>query len=168
MDRNQIKTLIRAMAVLMLMALFMSSVPGSVFPVRAAAGDITRVSVSSSGEQANSYSRDADVSADGRFVVFWSGANNLVTGDTNEAEELFLRDCQTGITTRISVSSSGTQADNGSFYPAISYDGRFIAFMSDATNLVSGDTNGFSDIFLRDRQTGLTSRVSVSSSGAQA
>jgi WD40-like Beta Propeller Repeat len=168
MDHKQFKTLSRTTAALMLLALFAYSLPESVYPVRAAAGDITRVSVSSSEAQANAYSRDADVSADGRFVVFWSGASNLVAGDTNGAEEIFLRDCQTGETSRISVSSSGAQADNGSYYPAISSDGRFIAFMSDATNLVSGDTNGFTDIFLRDRQTGITTRVSVSSSGTQA
>jgi Tol biopolymer transport system component len=103
--------------------------------------------------------------ADGR----WPGrGSNLVSGDTNGSEEIFLRDRQSGETTRISVSSNGAQADNGSFYPAISGDGRFIAFMSDATNLVGGDTNGFSDIFLRDRQTGTTTRVSVSSNGTQA
>ena len=168
MDHKQFKTLSRTMAALMLLALFAYSLPESVYPVRAAAGDITRVSVSSSEAQANAYSRDAEVSADGRFVVFWSGASNLVAGDTNGAEEIFLRDCQTGETSRISVSSSGAQADNGSYYPAISSDGRFIAFMSDATNLVSGDTNGFTDIFLRDRQTGITTRVSISSSGTQA
>lgn len=168
MHIQQIKTLSRAITALMLMALFAYSLPGAVFPVRAASGDITRVSVSSSEVQSNGYSRDPDISADGRFVVFWSGASNLVAGDTNDSEEIFLRDCQTGETRRISVSSSGAQANNGSFYPTISGDGRFIAFMSDATNLVSGDTNGFSDIFVHDRQTGITTRVSVNSSGVQA
>jgi S-layer family protein/WD40 repeat protein len=168
MHHKPFKTLSRAIVAFILIALMTCSLPGTAFPVRAAAGDITRVSVSSSEEQANGYSRDADISADGRFVVFWSGASNLVAGDTNEWEDLFVRDIQTGETTRISVSTSGTQADNGSYYPAISGDGRFVAFMSDATNLVSGDTNGFSDIFLRDRQTNTTTRVSVSSNGTQA
>ena len=161
------RTLSRAISGLLVLALVASFLPGAVVSVRAAAGDVTRISVSSSEGEANSYSRDADISADGRFVVFWSGASNLVNGDTNEKEDLFLRDRQTGETTRISVSSIGAQADESSYYPAISGDGRFIAFMSDATNLVSGDTNGFSDIFLHDRQTGTTTRVSVSSSGAQ-
>ena len=164
MNPKYAKILLRGVVALLLLALFTSGA----FPAIAAPGDITRVSVSSSEEQSNGYSRDADISADGRFVVFWSGASNLVAGDTNEWEDLFVRDIQSGETTRISVSSSGIQADNGSYYPAISGDGRFIAFMSDATNLVSGDTNGFSDIFVHDQQTGITARVSVSSSGAQA
>ena len=162
------KTRSRAIAVLSIIILIASWLPGAVFPARAAAGDITRLSISSSGEQANAYSRDADISADGRFVVFWSGASNLVAGDTNEKEDLFVRDRQTGETTRVSVSSIGAQADESSYYPSISGDGRFVAFMSDATNLVSGDTNGFGDVFLHDRQTGATTRVSISSSGAQA
>ena len=166
MDPRQLKTLSKAIASLALIASLAFSLPGA-GSVRAAAGDITRVSVSSSEVQGNDYSRDADVSADGRFVVFWSASDNLVAGDTNGWEDLFLRDRQAGTTTRVSVSSSGGQADNGSYYPAISGDGRFIAFASDATNLVSGDTNGVSDIFLRDRQTGTTKRISVSSSGAQ-
>src|SRR6266545_6958075 len=137
MEPKQFKTLTRAITALALIALFAYSVPGTAIPVRAAAGDITRVSVSSSEMEGNSYSRDADISADGRYVVFWSGASNLVAGDTNEWEDLFVRDIQSGERTRLSVSSSGIQADNGSYYPAISGDVRFIAFMSDATNLVS-------------------------------
>ena len=168
MVHKQFKTLSRAIASLVLIALFLCPLTGTVSPVRAAPGDILRVSVSSGGVQGNAYSRDADISADGRFVVFWSASDNLVAGDTNVMEDLFLRDVQTGETTRISVSSSGAQANNVSSYPSISADGRFIAFMSDASNLVSGDTNGVSDIFLYDRQTAATTRVSVSSSGAQA
>jgi hypothetical protein len=168
MDQKQFKTLKRVITALALIALFASSIPGTAVPVRAAAGEFTRVSVSSSEVEGNAYSRDADLSADGRYVVFWSGANNLVAGDTNDWEDLFLRDIQTGQTTRISVSSSGAQADNSSYLPAISGDGRYIAFNSDATNLVSGDTNGFTDVFLHDRQTGTTTRISLSPSGAQA
>ncbi len=168
MDHKQFKILSGVIAPLVLIALFVSPLMGTASPVRAAAGEFTRVSVSSSEVEGNAYSRDADVSADGRFVVFWSGASNLVTGDTNGMEDLFLRDCQTGETTRISVSSSGAQANNSSYDPAISGDGRYIAFSSDATNLVSGDTNGFTDIFLHDRQTGATTRISVSPSGGQA
>jgi len=167
MNRKPFKTVSRAMTVLMLMTWLVSLLPGAVFPVYAAAGDITLVSVSSSGIQGNGFSRSADISADGRFVTFRSDASNLVAGDTNGDEDIFVRDTQTGQTTRISVSSSGTQADGGSFYPAISADGRFIAFMSDASNLISGDTNGLTDIFLHDRQTSVTTRVSVSSNGQQ-
>ncbi len=168
MEQKQFKTLRRVITALALIALFAYSVPATVRPVHAAAGDITRVSVSSSEVEGNSYSRDADISADGRYVVFWSESSNLVAGDTNNVEDLFLRDCQTGETTRISVSSTGVQANNSSYYASISGDGRFIAFNSDATNLVSGDTNGFTDMFLHDRQTGTTTRISVSPGGAQA
>ena len=87
---------------------------------------------------------------------------------------MFVRDRQTGTTSRVNVSSSGTQANGGnggSASPAISADGRYVAFASLASNLVAGDTgdsNGIYDVFLRDRQTGATSRVNVSSSGTQA
>ncbi|HEY3473944.1 MAG TPA: hypothetical protein VGK56_04995, partial [Anaerolineales bacterium] len=165
MGQKRLKTLSKAMAALLIVALL---APGAAAPAYAAPGDITRVSVSSSEAQANSYSRDADISDDGRFVVFWSGADNLVAGDTNEFEDIFLRDVQAGETTRVSVNSAGAQANQSSYYPAISGNGRFIAFMSDATNLVSGDTNGVADIFVRDRQAGATTRVSISSSGTQA
>ena len=81
--------------------------------------------------------------------------------------DVFVRDRQTGTTRRVSVGSGGVQGNGLSFGPAISADGRFVAFESDATNLVPGDTNDASDIFVRDRQTGTTRRVSVSSGGAQ-
>ena len=168
MVHKQFKILSRAVTSLVLIALFVSPWMGTVSPVRAAPGDFLRVSVSSSGVQGDAYSRDPDLSADGRFVVFWSASSNLVAGDTNAMEDLFLHDVQNGETTRISVSSSGAQANNASYYPSISGDGRYIAFKSDASNLVSGDTNAVSDIFLHDRQAGVTTRVSVSSSGVQA
>jgi len=133
----------------------------------AAAGDIARLSVSSNGDQANGFSHSADVSADGRFVAFRSDASTLVAGDTNANEDIFLHDRQTGQTTRISISSAGAEANGGSYYPSISNDGRFITFNSDAADLVTGDTNGFIDVFVRDRQTGSTTRVSVSSGGQQ-
>ena len=109
------------------------------------------------------------LSADGRYVVFVSGATNLIPNDTNNAEDVFVKDRQTGATTRVSVASqTGAQANNGSGAAAISGDGRYVAFYSDASNLVSGDTNGVGDIFVHDRQTGLTTRVSVDSSGHEA
>ncbi len=130
-------------------------------------GATTRVSVSSSGTQGNSESRQSAVSADGRFVVFDSAADNLVDGDTNGVQDVFVHDRQTGATTRVSVSSSGSQGNSVSDYPSISADGRFVAFDSFATDLVTGDTNGVNDAFVHDRQTGATTGVSVSSSGAQ-
>src|SRR5213078_5398300 len=85
----------------------------------------------------------------------------------NGATDVFVRDRQTGMTERVSVASDGTQANNASSYPVLSADGRFVAFDSAATGLVSGDTNGVSDVFVHDRQTGTIERVSVASGGAQ-
>lgn len=107
------------------------------------------------------------ISGDGRFVAFSSSASNLVPGDTNNEYDVFLHDRLTGIVDRISVDSSGGQADDRSFSPVISTDGRFVAFESWAGNLVSGDTNSTADIFVHDRVSGMTSRVSVDSGGVE-
>ena len=127
----------------------------------------SRVSVGSSGIQGNSDSEHPSISGDGRFVTFQSHASNLVSGDTNGTDDIFVHDLQTGTTSRVSVDSSGGQGNGSNFYPSISGDGRFVTFHSYASNLVSGDTNGIDDIFIHDRQTGATSRVSVDSSGTQ-
>lgn len=126
-----------------------------------------RVSVNSYGDEGNSWSRSPSISADGRYVAFDSYSDNLVGGDNNYANDIFLRDTQTGITTRLSVNSSGTEGNSESYFPSISADGRYVAFNSYASNLVNGDTNGKSDIFLRDTQAGTTTRLSVDSSGVQ-
>jgi len=132
-----------------------------------AAGITTRVSVDSSGIQGDIYSFVPSISADGRYVAFESFATNLVAGDNNGYLDIFVRDRQTGQTTRVSVDNSGNQGNGHSSAPSISADGRNVAFQSDATNLVAGDTNGVYDIFVHDRQTGRTTRVSVNSSGIQ-
>jgi hypothetical protein len=119
----------------------------------------TRVSVSSAGALANNGSDGGSISADGRYVVFQSLASNLVAGDSNNVHDIFLRDRQTGTTTRISVSSLGTQANNASYGSEISRDGRIVAITSDASNLVTGDGNGTIDLFFRDMQTGMMTRV---------
>jgi hypothetical protein len=90
------------------------------------------------------------VSADGRYVAFYSYASNLVAGDTNERADVFVRDTQAGTTTRVSVDGTGAQADGDSFDPAVSADGRYVAFYSNASNLVAGDTNARTDAFVRD------------------
>ncbi len=133
------------------------------------ANTTTRVSVDSSGTQGNGHSGHPSISRDGRYVAFWSLATNLVSGDTNTVDDIFVHDMVTGATERISVSSSGTQG-NGPSYPVtpLSADGRYVAFASAASNLVANDTNNQIDIFVRDRQTGTTERVSVDSSGLQA
>ncbi|MHB8835247.1 MAG: hypothetical protein ACYC9Y_06015 [Candidatus Methylomirabilia bacterium] len=129
-------------------------------------GAIVRASTGSGGEEAANSSAAAAISADGRFVAFESKANNLVAGDTG-AYDVFVKNLQTGALDRVSTSGSGAQADGSSAAPAISADGRFVAFQSTATNLVAGDTGGKCDIFVKDRQTGLTQRASTSGSGAQ-
>ncbi len=134
------------------------------------AGTTNRVSTSSSAEQSNGDSCLMSISADGRYVVFESLASNLVDGDTNGVGDVFVKDIQSGVTERISVSTSGTQANgsSGTCLPGkISSDGRYVAFPSMASNLVDYDTNGTGDVFIRDRQTGQTILVSVSSSGTQ-
>ncbi len=131
-------------------------------------GETTRVSVASDGGQGEDWSTSPSISALGRYVAFTSYATSLVVGDTNDAADVFVRDRQTGETTRVSVASGGAQGDAGSYTPSISADGRYVAFYSLATNLVTGDTNSTADIFVHDRQTGETSRVSVDSDGMQA
>lgn len=108
------------------------------------------------------------VSADGRFVVFESAATDLVPGDRNGQTDVFLYDRQSGETRLVSISPAGVQGDGPSGAPAISGDGRFVAFESDAANLVPGDDNGLRDIFALDRLTGLITRVSVTRVGAAA
>ena len=128
---------------------------------------ISRVSVDSAGNQAIGNSFVPSISADGRFVAFGSNAPNLVLGDTNNNEDIFLRDLLTNTTTRVSVDSAGNQGKSGSYSPSISADGRFVAFESNASNLVPGDTNNLDDIFVRDLLTNTTTRVSVDSAGNQ-
>lgn len=127
-----------------------------------------RLSVSSTGVEGNAASSlEESISADGRFVAFQSDATNLVAGDTNGVRDIFVRDRATATTTRISVSSAGQQANAASFRPSISADGRWVAFESDASNLALGDGNGWTDVFLHDRVTGVTTLRSVSSAGVQ-
>src|SRR5262245_10891213 len=133
---------------------------------RPAAGQVTsRVSVDSGGAQGNSYSFEPTISADGRTVAFWSEATNLVGWDPNGASDVFVRDLESATTALVSVATDGTQGDGDSSRPAISADGRLVAFLSEATNLVAGDTNGTYDIFVRDRQSGTTECMSVATSG---
>jgi len=133
----------------------------------AVAQSTERVSVSSAGLEGISDSDRPAISADGRHVAFASLASNLVSNDTNGADDCFVHDRQTGQTVRISVDSAGLQCNGESSHPAISADGRFVAFVSAGTNLVPGDSNGRRDVFVHDRHTGQTRRVSVSTAGAQ-
>ena len=121
----------------------------------------------SSGEPGNGDSEYAWLSSDGRYLAFDSISNNLVPGDTNGKSDVFLRDLKEGVTTLVSVNTEGTQGNNGSYDPSVSDDGRFVAFLSRATNLVANDTNSVLDIFVHDRQTLTTTHVSVSSGGVE-
>ncbi|MEU7904461.1 hypothetical protein [Actinoplanes sp. NPDC049118] len=129
-------------------------------------GSTARVNVSHNGTQPGGATASA-MSADGRHIAFTSKAGNLVAGDTNQAEDVFVRDLVARTTTRVSVSGAGTQADGRSYAPSISDDGRYVSFASDAANLVDGDTNGKRDVFVRDLIAGTTTRVSLAQSGAQ-
>ncbi len=133
------------------------------------AGTTTRISVDSNGAQGNGGSGEngVSISADGRFVTFASMANNLVTGDSNGFLDIFVHDNQTGVTSRVSVDSAGSQANGSSYEPSLSADGHYVAFASDATNLVLPDTNGAVDVFVHDLQTGVTTRISNSYTGGQ-
>jgi len=130
-------------------------------------GTTVRVSVNSSGARGSGTSSLPVISGNGQVIAFVSSAANLVSGDTNGVLDIFAHDVMAGLTVRVSVSSSGTQGDGHSTLASISADGRFIAFESQATNLVPGDTNGFSDIFVRDLATGVVERISVDSFGSQ-
>ncbi|WP_457667913.1 hypothetical protein [Thiolapillus sp.] len=139
-----------------------------IFLRNTASGSLSRISNGMNGQEANGGSSDPVISADGRFVAFQSTASNLVPDDNNNRSDVFLYDIQSGTTTRISIDSNGNEANRGSGSAALSDNGRFVAFSSDATNLVANDNNGVSDIFLHDTQTGATRLVSVDSSGYQA
>ncbi len=128
---------------------------------------VETVSVDSLGALGNAGSTFSALSADGRFVAFTSRASNLVPGDTNGVDDVFLRDRVNGDTWRMSVGPAGVEANAMSVAPAISGNGEVIAFVSSATNLVAGDTNGRLDVFVHDRMTGMTSRVSVASLGLE-
>jgi cold shock CspA family protein len=134
-------------------------------------GTTERVNVSSNGNQANGTfgsNISAWISDDGRYVAFEQAAANLVPGDSNGDSDVFVHDRQNGRTERVSVDSGGLQGNGDSGTPWISGDGRFVVFLSGATNLVPGDTNGLWDVFVHDRRIGTTERVNISSSGVQA
>jgi flagellin-like hook-associated protein FlgL len=148
---------------------------GDAFIKDTVTGVTTRISTDSAGNQATGGggSYVYAISADGRYVAFNSRASNLVAGDTNGLTDAFIKDTVTGVTTRISTDSAGNQGTGGSFFfsaivSGISADGRYVAFISDNTNLVAGDTNGQIDSFIKDTVTGVTTRVSTDSGGNQA
>src|SRR3954447_9637951 len=131
-------------------------------PLRAAAppGATAIASVTSTGAPVRGFGAyDARLSADGRYVAFDSEAAGVVPGDTNHTWDVFLRDRNSGTTRRVSVGLAGAQPDAPSFGAALSGAGRFVAFESDADNLVVGDTNHVGDVFVRDLQRSTTERL---------
>jgi len=127
----------------------------------------TRVSTRSNGVEANAISVGQGISADGRYVLFYSLASNLVSGDSNGAVDVFVKDRKTGKTTRISRRSNGAQGNNASYLSTISPSGRYIGFLSVADNLVPNDSNAAADVFVHDRKSKKTVRASVATNGAQ-
>jgi Tol biopolymer transport system component len=145
-------------------------------------GATTRVSVDSTGTEGDAGSRVPSISEDGQYVAFESDATNLVGvgNDTNVKSDIFVHDRDAdgngiydepgpvGVSTaRVSVDSVGNQGNENSNSPSISADGRYVAFESDADNLVADDNNGSTDVFVHDRQTGATTRVSVDLAGVE-
>jgi hypothetical protein len=128
-------------------------------------GSTERASVASSGAQGNGDAGWASVSDDGRFVAFYSGASNLITGDTNGALDVFVRDRLSGTTELVNVPIGGPQFNAQTWGGSISGDGRYVAFVSAASNLIAGDTNNVWDAFIRDRHLGTTECVSVDQNG---
>lgn len=131
-------------------------------------GTTIRVSVGAGGAQANAASNYASVSDNGRIVAFVSAATNLVSGDTNGVDDVFVRDVVGGTTTRVSLGPSGAQLNAAAAFARIESGGRYIAYSSSASNIVAGDTNGVSDVFVADRVTLVNTRVSVGPGGVEA
>jgi Tol biopolymer transport system component len=132
-----------------------------------AAGTTMRASVDSAGVEGDGGSSAPALSADGLVVAFHSLTKNLVAGNGNGVRDVFVHDCATGTTTRVSVDSAGVEGNDLSRDPAISGDGLAVAFESRADDLVAGDSNNVYDVFVHDRVTGTTTRVSVDSAGAE-
>jgi Tol biopolymer transport system component len=130
-------------------------------------GETLRASVGPGGVLANGFSDGPTISAGGRLVAFSSDATNLVANDTNGQPDVFVHDTRTRTTRRVSVGQGGAQGNGYSARPALSADGRFVAFESAASNLVPGDTNRSVDVFVRDLETGRTRRASLRSGGGQ-
>ena len=137
-------------------------------PVSVAPDGVIGNGSSVSGDHLGDY---GDMTPDGRFVVFASAASNLVVGDTNGVGDVFVRDRRSGVTERVSVGPKRVQGNGDSNFlglstaPAISDDGRYVAFKSDASNLVKGDRNNLTDVFVRDRGAGVTERISGAGGG---
>ncbi len=130
-------------------------------------GATTLVSTDADGVQANGDSSMAAISRDGRYVAFASSASNLAAGDTNYWQDVFLKDLTSGAVTLVSTDTQALQTNGASHSPALSDDGRYVTFTSNATNLVDIDTNQSQDVFVKDLLSGVTRLVSSNSEGVQ-
>ncbi len=128
---------------------------------------IERVSVDGEGNQGDGTSSRSSVNSDGRYVAFSSYSTNFVPADKNGTSDIFVYDRQAASIEMVSVDSEGLEGNLGSYRPCINTDGRYVAFVSEASNLLPNDTNGVSDVFVFDRQTRNIERVSISSSGGE-
>ncbi len=132
-------------------------------------GETRMISGASDGTLANDDTFNTRISADGNVIAFWSRASNMVDGDSNELEDIFVHDLTTGETSRINIASDGSEANGYTFDTfSLSADGRYVAFQSQATNLVKGVTVNRNEIYLHDRQTGETTQISATLDGLQA
>jgi len=150
----------------------------SIYTKDSQSGETKRVSSSSEGVNGNKDSDNPVISGNGRFVAFDSSATNLIPNDANNqcvatsgsnfnCPDVFIKDLDSGVIKLVSNTAAGVQGNGGSVRPALSADGRFVAFVSAAGNLVADDTNGKADVFLKDMQTGAIVRVSVAADGGQ-
>lgn len=141
-----------------------------IYRVDLRSGDYALVNVTTGGEpdDSNTQSRAPSLDRLGNRIAFSSPSSQLVAGDTNGVEDVFVRDMDLAMTRRVSVDSTGAEATDRSISPAISANGRVVAFVSEAGNLVPGDSNGHKDVFIHDLISNVTERVSVSSAGTQA
>ena len=137
-----------------------------VFPHDLRTGKTERISISTDEGEGHGESWAGGVSADGRYVTFWSSASDLVAGDTNEVEDVFARDRVKGKTTRVSVTSRGEEGNGRSIAADITPDGRYVLFTSTASNLAPGDADDTEDVFVHDLRTGATECVSMASDGS--
>jgi len=151
---------------------FVAAAVAGVVPILATAAAGPRldpVSVTPDGSAfVNGACYEASISNNGRFVAFHTAATDAVADDGNGRSDVFVRDRRAGVTESVSVASDGSQGDGNSYYGLLSGNGRWVLFNSDAGNLVAGDDNGSRDLFLHDRMTGETRRVSVAADGTQA
>src|SRR3954447_8184949 len=139
----------------------------SVAPAAAAEEDLTLASTAEGGPKGNQQSSRPSLSADGTRVVFWSFASNLVDGDDNNSADVFVKDLTTGQLTLVSTAQDGTKGNASSMFPSLSADGTHVAFSSEASNLVEGDTNNQTDVFVKNLATGTVTLASTAADGTQ-